>query len=85
MQGCRVGTRKKTLRDEYGHKTVLLKLPKGFHANAHSHIYDEQHLIISGEYESEGKEFSHGTYRFIHAGQDHGPFSSQNGAVILII
>ena len=84
-KGYPIGTRMKTLRDENGHKTVLLKLPKGFSAQPHSHIFDEQHLIISGEYESEGEVFSSGSYRVIHAGNDHGPFTSQNGALVLVI
>lgn len=84
-KGYPTGTRMKTLRDENGHKTVLLKLPKGFSAEAHSHVFNEQHLVISGEYESEGNVFESGTYRIIHAGKDHGPFSSKNGAVILVI
>jgi len=84
-QGYPIGTRMKTLRDENGHKTVLVKLPQGFSAQAHSHIFDEQHLVISGEYESEGEVFSSGTYRIIHAGEDHGPFTSKNGAIVLVI
>ena len=46
------GTREKTLRDEGNAKTVLLKLPKGFHMESHSHITTEQHLVIRGKYES---------------------------------
>ena len=79
------GTREKTLRDEGNAKTVLLKLPKGFHMESHSHITTEQHLIIRGKYESEGKVYSSGTYRLIPAGVDHGPFESKTGAVILVI
>ncbi|HET56588.1 MAG TPA: hypothetical protein ENN33_15440, partial [Ignavibacteria bacterium] len=52
--GYQVGTRIKTLRDEDGFKTVLLKLPKGFHMDSHTHIYNEQHIVLEGEYESEG-------------------------------
>ncbi len=84
-KGYATGTRMKTLCDENGHKTVLLKLPKGFKAEAHSHIFDEQHLAISGEYESEGKIYSSRVYRIIHAGNNHGLFTSQNGAVLLVI
>ena len=79
------GTREKTLRDEGNAKTVLLKLPKGFHIESHSHITTEQHLIIRGKYESEGKVYSSGTYRLIPAGVDHGPFKSKTGAVILVV
>ena len=80
-----VGTRIKVLRDENTSKTILLKLPAGFQMDSHAHIYDEQHVVIKGEYESEGKVFSSGTYRAIPAHKDHGPFKSKGGAVILVI
>lgn len=52
--GYQVGTRIKTLREEEGFRTVLLKLPKDFHMDSHTHIYNEQHIVLEGEYESEG-------------------------------
>ena len=79
------GTKIKTLRDEDGAKTVLLKFPKGFHIEEHAHIYNEQHLVLEGEYESEGKVYSAGTYRLIHAKKNHGPFTSKEGAIVLVI
>jgi len=84
-EGYPEGTKIKTLRDEDGAKTILLKLPKGFHMVAHTHIYNEQHLVLEGEYESEGKVYPSGTYRLIHAHKNHGPFTSKAGATILII
>lgn len=83
--GYQVGTRIKTLRDENGFRTVLLKLPKGFHMDSHTHIYNEQHIVLEGEYESEGVTFTSGAYRFIPAHKNHGPFTSKGGAVILVI
>ena len=83
--GYPVGTRIKILRDENGSKTILLKLPAGFQMDSHTHIYNEQHVVIKGEYESEGKVFPSGTYRAIAAHKDHGPFRSKGGAVILLI
>jgi anti-sigma factor ChrR (cupin superfamily) len=79
------GTLIKTLRDEDGMKTILLKLPAGFNTEAHSHIFNEQHFVLKGEYESEGKLYSEGTYRLINAHKNHGPFTSKKGAVVLII
>ena len=83
--GYQVGTRIKTLRDEEELKTVLLKLPKGFHMESHTHIYNEQHIVLEGEYESEGIVYKSGTYRFIPAHKNHGPFTSKSGAVMLVI
>jgi anti-sigma factor ChrR (cupin superfamily) len=84
-EGYPRGTRIKTLRDEGSAKTILLKLPKGFHMDSHSHVTTEQHFVIEGEYESEGKIYQSGTYQLIPAGVDHGPFKSKNGAVILVV
>jgi anti-sigma factor ChrR (cupin superfamily) len=83
--GYQVGTRTKVLLDQDGLKTILLKLPPGFHMDSHTHIYNEQHVVLEGEYESEGKLFESGTYRFIPAHKDHGPFASKAGAVIMVI
>ncbi len=79
------GTKIKILRDKNGYKTVLLKLHKGFYMKAHSHMYSEQHLILEGEYESEGEIYSSGTYRLINTGNDHGSFTSKTGAIVLVI
>ncbi|MBN1300658.1 MAG: cupin domain-containing protein [Melioribacteraceae bacterium] len=83
--GYQVGTRVKTLRDEDGFKTILLKFPKGFHMDSHTHIYNEQHIVLEGEYEIDGVVYGSGTYRFIPAHKNHGPFNSKTGAIVLVI
>jgi len=89
-EGYPVGTRIKTLRDDTGGKTILLKMPKGLRMDAHTHVCNEQHIVLEGQYESEGKVYSSGTYgkgtyRLIPAHQDHGPFISKTGAIVLVI
>ena len=84
-EGYPEGTKSKILRDEEGAKTMLLKLPRGFQMGSHTHIYNEQHLVLDGEYESEGKVYPSGTYRLIPAHKNHGPFTSKTGAIILVI
>jgi len=84
-EGYPAGTKVKTLRDENGTKTILLKLPRDFRMDAHTHIYNEQHLVLRGEYKSEGKVYPKGSYRIIHAHKNHGPFTSKNGAIVLVI
>ncbi len=79
------GTKRKILRDENGCRTVLLKLPKNFYMAPHSHIITEQHFVLKGEYTSKGKNFSAGSYQVFSKGDDHGPFESKNGALILVI
>ena len=79
------GTFKKILRDEDNTKTILLKLPKHFKMNAHSHVTTEQHIVLKGAYTSDGKTYSSGSYRIITAHTNHGPFESKEGALILVI
>ena len=78
-------TKKKVLRDENGAKSVLLKLPEGFSMSPHSHITAEQHVILKGEYTSEGKVYGEGTYQRFKAHENHGPFESKHGALVLVI
>ena len=83
--GYPLGTRIKTLREEGNAKTILLKLPKGFYMNSHCHITTEQHFVIEGTYESDGKIYRSGAYQLIPAGGNHGPFESKTGAIILVL
>jgi len=73
------------LRDENGAKTVLLKLPKGFYMAPHSHITSEQNFVLEGEYFSNGKSFPAGSYQIFSHGDEHGPFESKKGALILVV
>ncbi|MGD8867880.1 MAG: cupin domain-containing protein [Gemmatimonadales bacterium] len=79
------GTMIKVLREEGETRSVLLKLPPGFRIDAHVHTYCEQHFVLEGEYEEAGVEHGPGTYQCIPAHASHGPFSSRDGAVILVI
>ncbi|MCF6358506.1 MAG: cupin domain-containing protein [Draconibacterium sp.] len=79
------GTLKKVLRDENGAITMLIKFPENFKMEPHSHITAEQHFVLEGSYTSKGKEYPAGSYQLIAAHEDHGPFESENGALILVI
>jgi len=79
------GTMMKVLREEGEARSVLLKLPSGFHMGAHSHTGCEQHFVLEGRYETGGEEYGAGAYRCIPAHTDHGPFASREGAVVLVI
>ena len=79
------GTQRKVLRNSDEGKTVLLKLPTGFSMAPHSHITTEQHFVIKGEYQSNGVSISAGSYQIFFPGDEHGPFESENGALVLII
>ncbi len=83
--GYPAGTQIKVLREHDGKKTFVLQLPPGFHMEEHSHICDEQHLVFEGSYTVAEMEYEAGAYCFIPAHTNHGPFRSENGAVILVI
>ncbi|MGA7838745.1 MAG: cupin domain-containing protein [Ignavibacteriaceae bacterium] len=83
-EGYPPGTKIKTLPIKVSAKIVLMKLPAGFQMDSHAHIYDEQHIVLEGEYESDGVVYSSGAYRLIHAHKNHGPFTSKEGAIILV-
>ena len=81
------GTLMKVLRrDEKGQPlTVVLKLGEGFEMESHSHIGNEQHFVLEGEYESDGRLYQPGSYRLIPRETTHGPFRSEEGAVLLVV
>ena len=79
------GTFKKTLRDEDGAKTILLKFPAGFTMELHSHITAEQHFVLKGAYTSAGRTYREGSYQIFAAHEEHGPFYSIDGAMVLVI
>ncbi len=79
------GTLAKVLRDDKNVKTVLLKLPEGFYMAPHSHLTTEQNFLIEGEYEIAGEICSAGCYQIFFPGDEHGPFESKSGALVLVI
>ena len=83
--GYQEGTKRKVLRDENGCKTILLRLPKHFHMEAHSHVNAEQHFVIDGSYAINNIPFSKGSYQRIPANEEHGSFTSEDGAVLLVM
>ena len=78
-------TKIKVLRDDDLGRTIVLKIPKGFRMEGHTHIKTEQHFILQGQYEINGQVYGEGTYQLIHPHTTHGPFTSQTGAEILVI
>lgn len=78
-------TKMKVLRDEKNGRTVLLKFPAGFDMEGHTHIHTEQHFVLEGEYEAGGKTYGPGTYQLIPAHTSHGPYTSKEGAIVLVI
>ena len=79
------GTKIKVLRDDDDGRTIILQLPKGFKIEGHTHIKNEQHYVLKGQYEMDGQVFREGTYQLIHSQMTHGPFTSETGAEILVI
>jgi anti-sigma factor ChrR (cupin superfamily) len=79
------GTEIKLLRDEGDARSALLRLPRGFRMDAHTHTCVEQHFILEGKYEVDGREHGPGTYQYLPARVNHGPFASRDGAVVLVV
>lgn len=79
------GTFKKTLRDEDGAKTILLKMPAGFRMELHSHITSEQNFVLKGAFTYQGITYHEGSYQHFNAHEDHGPYYSKDGALVLVI
>ncbi len=79
------GTMRKVLRDENGKKTVLLKLPAGFSMKPHSHVTTEQHFVLKGEYTNNGESFPEGSFQIFEPHDQHGPFKSEKGALVLVV
>ncbi len=85
VEGYAEGTKEKVLRDDEFAKTILLKLPKGFHVDRHSHATCEQFLVLKGEYISKDKKYPAGSYEMFKAHEKHGPFESKDDTLILFI
>jgi len=83
--GYPAGTKIKVLRESDKEKTFILNLPPGFDMESHSHVCNEQHLVLDGSYISDNMAYDKGAYRYIPEHTSHGPFYSEDGAVILII
>jgi len=84
-QGYPEGVEIKILHKAGKSQTFLLKLPAGFNMQDHAHIATEQHFVLDGDYESESKKYSFGSYRYIPAKVNHGPFISEHGAIVLVV
>jgi hypothetical protein len=85
MDGYPSGTMVKVLKEDGETRTLLMKIPPGFHLDPHCHITCEQHFILEGGYETSGWKFGPGTYHYLPARRLHGPWDSKEGAVILVI
>ena len=79
------GTKKKVLRKAKKGETILLKMPVDFYMSPHSHITTEQHFVLEGEYHSAGESYPEGSYQIFSPGEEHGPFESKNGALVLVV
>ena len=78
------GTKRKILRDEDGARAILLKIPAGFDLKGHTHTCAEQHYVLEGEYEADGKAYGPGTYQLSPPHTSHGPYTSKDGAVVFV-
>lgn len=77
----------KMLRDEPsgGARTTLVRVPPGGQIVPHSHIGSVQHYVLEGDYETGGRTFGPGTYRFLPKDANVGPIATTGGVTILMI
>jgi hypothetical protein len=75
----------KMLRNEPQGRTMLVRLAAGGKIVPHSHLGAVQHYVLEVEYESEGKTFLKGTYRFLLKDTDVSPITTKGGVTILMI
>jgi mannose-6-phosphate isomerase-like protein (cupin superfamily) len=81
------GTLVKLLRteDDTGGATLLFKVDKGFHEDKHKHPSDCDWMILEGKMiDKQGNENKRGTYVFVPAGVEHGPYSAPEGAILFL-
>ncbi|MEJ2051123.1 MAG: cupin domain-containing protein [Calditrichota bacterium] len=84
-EGYPIGSQIKILSEHNGARTFILNLPPGFAMDAHSHMYNEQHLVLDGSYIGENVTYRKGAYRYIPKHTNHGPYRSETGVTLLII
>ena len=66
-------------------RTILLKLAPGWEMESHSHRFTELHYVLEGQVESQGQKYPAGSFGVLANGCEHGPFSSETGAIVLVI
>ena len=66
-------------------RVIMLKIPPAWKMEGHSHRFTELHYVLEGQIESQGKKYPAGTFRVIPKATEHGPFSSETGALVLVI
>jgi len=81
------GLQRKVLRRGSDDKprVALLKLDAGFEVPGHAHDLAENHFVLEGMYESQGREYPAGSYHRIPAHATHGPFRSRGGALLVVM
>ena len=77
----------KELRGESmgGGSTMLVRLPAGGHVAPHCHPGVVQLYVLEGEYESQGRTITAGSYRLLPRHAEVAPMSSKTGVTLLIM
>lgn len=87
VQGYPTGRKIKIFREEGAGtgKTFMLKIEKGCEMLRPCLNTVEQHFVLDGQYESEGRVYKAGTYRLIPKQETRGVLKTSEGATILVI
>jgi anti-sigma factor ChrR (cupin superfamily) len=65
-------------------RVALIRLEAGFEAETRRHDAAENHYVLEGMYESRGKEYPAGAYRYLPKNVEQGTVRSRGGALILV-
>jgi quercetin dioxygenase-like cupin family protein len=67
-----------------GTYTILLRVPAGAVLERHLEPLNEVFYVLSGTALIDGKSYGEGTYLFTPEGTEHGPFTTNEGCLILV-
>jgi len=77
----------KVLREDpsSGAKVMIVRLTVGAQIVPHAHSSAVQHYVLEGEYESEGRVYRAGAYRFLPPHASLAPITTTGGVVMLMV
>jgi quercetin dioxygenase-like cupin family protein len=70
---------------ESGMYTILLRVPAGAVLERHEEPLNEVSYVLSGTVNLDGKLCREGSYVCTPAGMEHGPFTTDEGCLLLVI
>lgn len=79
------GAMMKTLSEEGGVRTFIMKVPEGYYLKEHSHSFCKQQFLLKGKYLVNGELHDEGTFLHYKPNENHGPYEVLSPSLILVI